>query len=37
MKNPVARWTTFAGMFRYFETFSVLYYVPSFFMRVYPE
>ena len=24
-------------MFRYFETFSVLYFVPSFFMRVYPE
>ena len=36
-KNPVAKWTTLAGMFRYFETFSVLYFAPSFFMRVYPE
>jgi heme/copper-type cytochrome/quinol oxidase subunit 3 len=37
MKNPVAKWTTFAGMFRYWETFSVLYFVPAFFLRVYPE
>ena len=37
MNNPVAKWTTFAGMFRYWETFSVLYFVPAFFLRVYPE
>ena len=37
MQNPVAKWTTLAGMFRYWETFSVIYFIPSFFMRVYPD
>ena len=37
MQNPVSRWTTLAGMFRYWETFSVIYFIPSFFMRVYPD
>ena len=36
MTNKVAKWATLAGMFRYFETFSVLYFLPSFFMKVYP-
>ena len=29
-KNPVAKWNTIAGMFRFFETFSIVYYLPSF-------
>lgn len=29
--NPVAKWTTIAGCFRFFETFSIVYFLPSFF------
>ena len=35
-KNPVAKWNTIAGMFRFFETFSIVYYLPTFMMKVYP-
>ena len=34
--NKVAKWNTIAGMFRFFETFSIVYYLPSFFQKVYP-
>ena len=36
MTNPVAKWNTIAGMFRFFETFSIVYFLPSFFQKVYP-
>lgn len=29
--NKVAKWNTIAGMFRFFETFSIVYFLPSFF------
>ena len=31
MTNPVTKWTTIAGSFRFFETFSIVYFLPSFF------
>ena len=31
MVNPVTKWNTIAGMFRFFETFSIVYFLPSFF------
>ena len=34
--NPVAKWTTIAGCFRFWETFAIVYYLPSFFQKVYP-
>jgi hypothetical protein len=36
ISNPVAKWTTIAGCFRFFETFSIVYFLPSFFQKVYP-
>ena len=32
----MSRWVTIAGMFRFFETFSIVYFLPSFFQKVYP-
>lgn len=29
--NPVTKWVTIAGCFRFFETFSIIYFLPSFF------
>lgn len=29
--NKVSKWNTIAGMFRFFETFSHVYFLPSFF------
>ena len=34
--NPVVKWTTIGGMFRFFETFSHVYWMPSFIQQVYP-
>ena len=36
ISNPVAKWVTIAGSFRFFETFSIVYYLPSFFLKNYP-
>ena len=30
-KNPVTRWVTIGGCFRFWETFSIVYYLPAFF------
>jgi predicted MFS family arabinose efflux permease len=35
-KNPVSRYVTLAGMFNYIGGFAMMYYMPSFFQRVYP-
>jgi MFS family permease len=32
----VTKWTTIAGCFRFWETFAIVYYLPSFFQKVYP-
>lgn len=34
--NPTTKWITLAGFFRFFETFSIVYYLPVFFQKVYP-
>ena len=34
--NPTARLVTIAGCFRFWETFSIVYFLPSFFQKVYP-
>ena len=34
--NPTARLVTIAGSFRFWETFSIVYFLPSFFQKVYP-
>ena len=31
INNPVAKWVTIGGMFRFWETFSIVYYLPAFF------
>ena len=35
-KNPTSRYVTLAGMFNYIGGFAMMYYMPSFFQRVYP-
>lgn len=37
MKNPTTKWVTIAGMFRAWEMFSIVYFVPVFFMRNFPQ
>jgi len=34
--NKTSRFVTIAGCFRFFETFSIVYFLPSFFQKVYP-
>lgn len=36
-KNPTARWVTLGGSLRFFEEFSVIYFLPSFYLRCFPE
>ena len=36
MVNRTSRYLTIAGSFRFFETFSIVYFLPSFFQKVYP-
>lgn len=31
--NPTARWVTIGGMFRFFEDFSCIYFLPSFYLQ----
>ena len=35
-KNPTARWVTLGGSFRFFEAFTVVYFLPSFYQKCYP-
>ena len=35
-KNPVTRWTTIATMFRFVAMFACDYYIPAYFLSVYP-
>ena len=35
-KNPTARWVTIGGSFRFFEAFTVVYFLPSFYQKCYP-
>ena len=35
-KNPTSRYVTLAGIFNYIGGFAMMYYMPSFFQRVYP-
>ena len=37
MKNPTCRWMTFAGMCRNIDLYSIVYFMPVFFLRNYPE
>lgn len=37
MKNPTVRYATLAGMFCSLEQFSVAYFMPVFFLQVYPK
>ena len=36
-KNPVTKWSTIAGSFRFFEAFTLIYFIPSFYLKVFPE
>jgi nitrate/nitrite transporter NarK len=36
VKNPVTRWVTIGGCFRFWETFSIVYYLPAFFQKCFP-
>lgn len=36
IENPTTRWITLAGTFRFFETFSIVYFLPVFFQKVFP-
>lgn len=36
IKNPTARWVTIGGMFRFWETFSIVYFLPAFFQKNFP-
>jgi len=35
MSNPVSRWSTFGGMFFYFNGYAFMYFMPAFFQQVY--
>ena len=35
-KNPTARWVTLGGSFRFFEEFTFIYFLPSFYLKCYP-
>jgi nitrate/nitrite transporter NarK len=35
-KKPTSRYVTMAGIFNFIGGFSMMYYMPSFFQRVYP-
>ena len=35
-KNPTARYVTLGGSFRFFEAFTVVYFLPSFYQKCYP-
>ena len=34
--NPTAKWVTLGGSFRFFEAFTAVYFLPSFYQKVYP-
>ena len=36
MSNPTARWVTIGGAFRFFETFTIVYFMPAFYSKCYP-
>ena len=36
LKNPTAKWVTLGGAFRFFESFTIVYFMPSFFQKCYP-
>lgn len=36
MKNPVSRSVTIAGMYNYAGGYAMMFFMPSFFQRVYP-
>ena len=36
MSNPTARWVTLGGCFRFFETFTIVYFMPAFYSKVFP-
>lgn len=33
----MTRWSTLAGSFRFFESFTLIYFIPSFYLKVYPS
>lgn len=35
-KNPTTKWVTIANSFRLFETFSIIYFMPVFFLNNFP-
>ena len=35
-KNPTAKWVTIGGSFRFFESFTIVYFLPSFYQHMYP-
>ena len=37
MRNTTCKWVTLGGMFRSFEMFSIVYFMPVFFLRNYPS
>uniref|UniRef100_A0A7S3CTB9 Major facilitator superfamily (MFS) profile domain-containing protein n=1 Tax=Strombidium rassoulzadegani TaxID=1082188 RepID=A0A7S3CTB9_9SPIT len=37
MKNPTSRWVTLGGAWRFFEVFSVIYFLPSFYQQAFPD
>lgn len=36
VSNPTARWVTLGGAFRFFEIFTLVYFLPCYYQRVFP-